>query len=191
MQTNTALADLLRPRQRSSALLYDLAVIGAGSFLVALGAQLAVGWPVPITAQTFVVLTLAALLGPVRAPLCMIAYIGAGAAGLPAFAGGRGGPAVLLGPTGGYLLGFVAAAYIVGHLAQRGWDRTAATTALAMAIGNIVIYACGLLWLGVSQPMGLRGVLAAGLWPFIPGDLLKIALAALLLPGLWKLLGRR
>ena len=98
---------------------------------------------------------------------------------------------VLLGPTGGYLLGFVAAAYIVGHLAQRGWDRTAATTALAMAIGNIVIYACGLLWLGVSQPMGLRSVLAAGLWPFIPGDLLKIALAALLLPGLWKLLGRR
>jgi biotin transport system substrate-specific component len=106
---------------------------------------------------------------------------------------------VLLGPTGGYLVGFVAAAYITGLLAEMGWDRRIGTTVLAMVFGNAAIYAFGLLWLcclmGVSRPAypeacpSGRSVLIAGLYPFVVGDLLKIVLAAVLLPSGWKLIG--
>ena len=105
---------------------------------------------------------------------------------MPVFALGAGF-AVLLGPTGGYLAGFIAAAYITGLLAERGWDRRAGTTVLAMLFGNMTIYAFGLLWLCCL--MGLnKSVLTMGLYPFIIGDLLKISLAAALLPSGWKML---
>jgi biotin transport system substrate-specific component len=188
MLANATLADLIRPCEKKSAVLYDLALIIGGSLLVALSAQIAVGYPVPITAQTFAVLMLAALLGPARAALCLLAYIAEGAAGLPVFAQGKAGFAALLGPTGGYLIGFVPAAYLVGFLARKGWDRRISTTIIAMIFGNGIIYAFGLLWL--SGLVGLHSALAGGLYPFIPGDLLKIALAAALLPSAWKLLER-
>ena len=108
--------------------------------------------------------------------------------GLRIFALG-GGFSVLLGATGGYLLGFIAAAYVTGLLAERGWDRRIGTTILAMVFGNIVIYAFGLLWLCCLVGFS-RTVLVMGLYPFIIGDLLKIVLAALLLPSGWKLLNR-
>jgi biotin transport system substrate-specific component len=136
------------------------------------------------------VLLVGALLGSRRGSLAVLVYIAQGLAGLPVFAGGAAGPARLLGPTGGYLVGFVLAAYLVGLLAERGWDRRVGTTAAAMALGNVVIYAVGALWLAVFVG-GLVPALTAGVLPFIPGDLVKIAAAALLLPAGWKLLGLR
>lgn len=187
MLANATVADLLRPCEKSRAVLYDIILIVGGSFVIAICAQLAIGWPVPITGQTFAVLMLGALLGSRRGALCVLTYIAEGAAGLPVFAHARGGFAVLISPTGGYLIGFVAAACIVGLLAEKGWDRRAGTTILAMLSGNIVIYAFGLLWL--SLLMGInKKVLAAGLYPFIIGDILKTILAAILLPTGWKLI---
>ncbi len=187
MLANATVADLLRPYEKSRAVLYDIVLIIAGSFVIAICAQLAVGWPVPITGQTFAVLMLGALLGPWRGGLCVLTYILEGIAGLPVFAHARGGFAVLISPTGGYLIGFVAATCIVGLLAEKGWDRRVGTTISAMLLGNIVIYAFGLLWL--SFLMGInRTVLAVGLYPFIIGDILKTILAAILLPAGWKLI---
>lgn len=184
-------ADILRPTVRRSALLYDAALVLAGSLLIALSAQVAILLPfspVPVTGQTLAVLLVGALLGSRRGSLAVMTYIAQGLVGLPVFAGGAFGLARLFGPTGGYLIGFVAAAYLVGLLAERGWDRRVLTTAAAMALGNVVIYAIGALWLAPFVG-GLDKALAAGVLPFIPGDLLKIGAAALLLPAGWKLLG--
>ena len=187
MLTNLTVADVLRPCEKRRAAFYDIALIIGGSLLIGLCAQLAIPlWPVPVTGQTFAVLMAGALIGARRGCLAVLAYIIEGAAGLPVFAMGRGGFAVLKGFTAGYLVGFIAAAYIVGLLAQKGWDRRIGTTILAMVLGNIVIYTFGLLWL--SSLPGINNVLREGLYPFIIGDLLKIALAAILLPSGWKLL---
>jgi len=189
MLTNVTVADLLRPCEKRPAALYDIALIIGGSLLIGLCAQIAIPlWPVPVTGQTFAVLMIAALFGARRGCFAVLAYIIEGAAGLPVFAMGRGGFIILRGFTGGYLIGFIAAAYLVGFLAERGWDRRISTTVLAMVLGNIVIYTFGLLWL-LSLP-GIDNVLRKGLYPFIIGDLLKIALAAVLLPSGWKLFGR-
>lgn len=186
MSANATVVDLWRPSEKTRAALYDLALIVGGSLLLAFSAQLAVGFPVPITGQTFAVLMLAALLGPRRGSLCVLAYIAEGAAGLPVFAQAKFGIPALLGPTGGYIIGFVPAAFLVGFLARRGWDRRIGTTVLAMVLGNLVIYAFGLLWLSVLIGPG-RSV-ATGVLPFIPGDIIKIALAAAILPAAWKFL---
>ena len=187
MLTNLTVADVLRPCEKRRAAFYDIALIIGSSLLIGLCAQLAIPlWPVPVTGQTFAVLMVGALIGARRGCLAVLAYIIEGAAGLPVFAMGRGGFAVLRGFTAGYLVGFIAAAYIVGLLAQKGWDRRIGTTILAMVLGNIVIYTFGLLWLS-SLPV-INNVLREGLYPFIIGDLLKIALAAILLPSGWKLL---
>ena len=188
MLTNATVADVLRPCRIWRAGFYDIALIIGGSLVIALSARVAIGWPVPVTGQTFAVLMIAALLGCRRGCFAVLAYITEGAAGLPVFASGGSGIAWLLGPTGGYLVGFIAAACIVGLLAEKGWDRRIGTTVLAMVFGNIAIYAFGLLWLCCLMGVN-RTVLTAGLYPFIVGDLLKIALAAILLPSGWKLLG--
>ena len=167
---------------------YDIALVIGGSLLIALCAQIAIGWPVPVTGQTFAVLMTGALFGARRGSLSVLAYIIEGAAGLPVFAHGKSGFVALSGPTGGYLVGFVAAAYIVGLLAEKGWDRRIGTTVLAMALGNVVIYAFGLTWLSYLAFAGGTNVLAVGLYPFIAGDCLKIALAAAILPSGWRLL---
>lgn len=184
-------ADMLRPAAKRAALAYDALLIAGGSLLIALSAQIAVRLPfspVPITAQTLTVLLLGALLGRRRAALTVLAYIAQGLAGLPVFAGGAAGLAYLLGPTGGYLVGFVAAAWTTGWLAERGWDRRILSTALAMLIGNVVLYAFGLAWL--SLYVG-GAALTLGLLPFLAGDLLKIALAAAALPAGWKALRQK
>jgi biotin transporter BioY len=171
----------------------DLILILGFTAVTALSAQIAfyVG-PVPITGQTFAVLLAGALLGSKRGALSQLTYLGLGVMGAPIFAGWMGGPAVLMGPTGGYLIGFVAAAFVVGLLAERGWDRRTWSMALAMLVGNIVIYVFGLpwlsIWLGNFAPKS--SVLAVGLYPFIPGDLLKIVLVAVALPSGWALLNR-
>jgi biotin transport system substrate-specific component len=185
-------ADVLRPAAQRNERLYDAALILSGSLLVALSAQIAIRLPfspVPITGQTLAVLLVGALLGARRGSLALLAYLAEGAAGLPVFANGSAGPTYMSGPTGGYLFGFVLAAGLTGALAERGWDRRVWLTALAMVLGNVVIYACGLVWL--STFVGIERAPELGMTPFIVGDLLKIALAAALLPSGWVLLGTR
>ena len=186
-------ADLLRPTMRRSALLYDAALVLGASLVIALSAQVAIQLPfspVPITGQTMAVLLVGALLGSRRGALAVLAYIAEGLAGLPVFAGGAAGLARLFGPTGGYLVGFVAAAFLVGWLAERGWDRRFGTTLAAMTLGNLVIYGVGAVWLAVFVG-GVSRAWSLGVVPFLPGDAIKIVLAAVLLPGGWKLLGMR
>ena len=169
----------------------EVALILGGSLLIALSAQLQLVLPfshVPISGQTFAVLLLGALYGRRRGLTTVVTYLTFGAVGLPVFAGGGLGVAKLLGPTGGYLVGFAAAAFIVGTLSERGWDRKPWSTAASMVIGNGIIYAVGIVWL--SKFVGWQAVLGAGFFPFLIGDALKIALATILLPAGWKLLGR-
>ncbi len=192
MIAGLTVADLVRPSERRLACFYDAGLVVGGSLIIAIFAQIAIGYPVPITGQTFAVLMIAALLGARRGALCLFAYLAEGLLGLPVFAQGKGGLATFLGPTGGYLIGFVLSAWLVGALSERTWDRRILTTIAAMVLGNLVIYACGLVWLSclvhlLAQPLR-GGLLAAGLYPFILGDFLKIALAALLLPGGWRII---
>ncbi len=169
----------------------EVALILGGSLLIALSAQLRFILPfspVPITGQTFTVLLLGALYGSKRGPATVMTYFALGVMGLPVFAGGAFGIARLVGPTAGYLVGFLAAAFIVGLLSERGWDRKPWTTAASMIIGNGIIYMTGVLWL--SRFVGWQSVLNTGFLPFLAGDALKIALATILLPAGWKLIGR-
>ncbi|MBN1810821.1 MAG: biotin transporter BioY [Anaerolineae bacterium] len=186
--TFTTCADLLRPATGQKALAYDGVLVIGGSLFIALCAQFTIHvGPVPITGQTLGVLLTGMLLGSRRGSLSVLAYLAEGIAGLPVFApGGPPGLARLLGPTGGYLLGFVAAAYVTGLLAERGWDRKSVTTLVAMLIGNAVIYAFGLPWLALF--VGIENALPLGFYPFIIGDLAKAFLAAALLPIGWRLL---
>jgi biotin transport system substrate-specific component len=160
------------------------------SLLVALSAQWAIPLPftpVPITAQTAIVLLGGMVLGRRLGALAMLLYLGEGALGWPVFAGGRGGFAHLAGPTGGYLLGFVLAAYVTGALAERGWDRRWMTAMGAMAIGQAMIYLAGLA--GLLRFVPPERALALGVWPFLPGDLSKIFVAAGILPLARRALG--
>lgn len=192
MIAGMTVADLVRPTERRLACFYNAALIAGGSLAIALSAQIAIRHPVPITGQTFAVLLLAALLGSRRGVLCILAYLAEGLLGLPVFAQGKGGLVAFLGPTGGYLVGFVFAAWIVGALSERTWDRRVLSTVAAMILGSAMIYACGLAWLLClvhlfAKPLG-AGVLAVGLYPFLAGDVLKIVLAAILLPSGWKII---
>ncbi|MEM7652896.1 MAG: biotin transporter BioY [Pseudomonadota bacterium] len=161
----------------------------AGSILLTISAQIKVPfWPVPMTMQPLAVLLLGAAYGARLGGATVLAYLAQGAAGLPVFAAG-GGLAYFTGPTGGYLIGFFVAAVIVGFLAERGWDRTNFKTALSMVLGLVALYACGVAHL--STIIGLPAALEKGMAVFLVGDLLKIALAALILPTAWKLIGRK
>jgi len=169
----------------------EVALILGGSFLIALSAQIQFVLPfspVPITGQTFAVLLMAALYGSKRGVTTVLTYLVLGAIGLPVFAGGTFGIARLIGPTAGYLVGFLAAAFVVGLLSERGWDRKPWTTAASMIIGNGIIYVAGVLWL--SRFVGWQAVLGTGFLPFLAGDAFKIALATILLPVGWRLIGR-
>ncbi|MGC8967742.1 MAG: biotin transporter BioY [Thermus sp.] len=192
----TTLAQALWPRPT---LARNLALVFAGSLLVALTAQTALPLPfspVPITGQTLGVLLVGAALGSRLGFLSLLAYLVEGAMGLPVFAGGTGGIAKILGPTGGFLLAFPLAAGLVGLLVERfGLDRSFFGTLLAMLLGNALLYLVGLPWLaawltGAGKFGGVSALLAMGLFPFIPGDLAKALLAALLLPTAWRFLGR-
>ncbi len=145
--------------------------------------------PVPITAQTFGILLVAMALGRTRGTAVVLAYLLEGLAGLPVFAGGKAGMVALMGPTGGYLLGFLVAAYAVGTLADRGWDRSLVTSVLAMTVGTAIIFVCGLAQLWLFVPAGTLAT--AGLTPFLPGAAIKIAVASVVLPSIWKFVGRR
>lgn len=167
-------------------LLRDMLVVLAFSALIALSAQVTIPLPftpVPITGQTFAVLLTGATLGKVRGALSVGSYVGIGALGLPVFAR-SGGPA-----TWGYLAGFVLAAFVVGWLAERGWDKTLWRSIVAMLIGNVVLYIPGLLWL--AQYVGPEQAIPLGLLPFLPGDAIKLLMAAAALPACWVIVRRR
>lgn len=169
-----------------------LVVVGF-SLLTAAAAQVVVPLPftpVPLTGQTFAVLLTGALLGPRLGGMAMFAYLLEGAAGLPFFRGGAGGIGHFSGATAGYLLAFPAAAYVTGLLAERGWDRRFLTAAAAMALGSFVILAGGWAWLALMFRTPAEAFWL-GVAPFLPGDVLKIALAAAALPAGWALLRRR
>ena len=144
--------------------------------------------PVPVTGQTLGVLLVAMALGRTRGLAVVLAYLAEGAAGLPVFAGGTGSLAVLFGPTGGYLFGFVGAAYIVGFASDRGWHTSYLKSLVAMIAGTAVIFASGLSWLAVMVPAA--SLLNLGLWPFLPGAALKLTVAAAALPTISKFVNR-
>lgn len=144
---------------------------------------------VPLTGQTLGVLLIGAAYGLNLGTLTLICYLLLGGMGLGVFASGASGWAVFTGATAGYLVGFIFAAALVGFLAQRGWDRRFSTTALAMLLGNIVIYACGLVWLNhLIADWGKT--IQVGFLPFLLGDAIKIVIAATLLPLCWRFLGK-
>src|SRR5467141_3761009 len=163
-------------------------VIGS-SLLTALAAQVVIPiGPIPITGQTFAVLLTGALLGSRLGAMAMIVYLFEGASGLPFFSSGHGGLLHLMGPTGGYLIAFPAAAYITGAFAEHGWDRRFLTAAAAMAIGSAVIMLSGWALFSVVVHTSPLLTLYATVIKFIPGDIIKISLAAAVLPSGWKLL---
>ncbi|HKC64258.1 MAG TPA: biotin transporter BioY [Pyrinomonadaceae bacterium] len=171
-------------------LLRSAALVLGFSLLTALSAQVAIPlpWtPVPITLQTFAVLLTGALLGSRLGALAMIAYLIEGASGLPFFAaGGSGAGHLLFSPTSGYLLSYPVAAFVVGLLAECGWDRRFLSAAAAMALGSSLILLSGWAWL--ARFVSPAPAFQAGVAPFLVGDVIKIALAAAVLPSGWAIL---
>lgn len=162
----------------------QLALVVAGSLLLTLSAKIQVPfWPVPMTMQTFVVLMIGATCGARLGGAAVALYLAQGLVGLPVFAHG-GGVAQFAGPTGGYLIGFLVAAVLLGHLARRGFGRNLVTALVAFAIAEVAIFACGLAWLATL--VGVDKAIAGGLLPFLPAETLKVALATALLPAAWR-----
>lgn len=189
LPTRPVLTDLL-PRTA----VRDVAVVVAGALLVAASAQIVVPLPftpVPITGSTFGVLLVGAALGPLRGVLAMGLYLALGLVGLPFYAEASSGIEVFAGATGGYLVAYPVVALLVGACARRGLDRTPRGMAAAFLLGSAVFYAFGVPWLAVVAEMDAGEALRAGMLPFLIGDLAKAALAAGLLPGVWRLLDRR
>jgi len=184
-------ADRFRPAAARASWAYDIALVVGASALLALSAQVALRLPispVPVTGQTLAVLLLGALLGSRRGVAAVGLYLLEGACGLPVFAQGAAGLPYMLGPTGGYLAGFLAGAYLAGRLAERGWDRSPWRMLAAVTIADAALFLPGVAYLSVL--MGPQLAVTTGLLPFLPGEALKIALAAALLPGGWRLVRR-
>jgi biotin transport system substrate-specific component len=171
----------------------DAVLVVLGSLLMGLVAQLSIKLPftpVPVTGQTLGVLLIGGALGSVRGALSMLLYLLWGAVGLPFFAEGRSGIELLAfsSATGGYLWGFVVAGYVVGLLAERKWDRGIGSSLGAMLVGEVIVFAFGVTWLSQALELSLQDSLEAGLYPFVVGDVLKLAIAAGVLPAAWRAL---
>ena len=170
---------------RTLSVLAQLVLVLAGSALLAISAQIKIPlYPVPVTGQTLVVLMIGMAYGSRLGAATLLAYLVEGGMGLPVFAGGGAGWATLAGPTGGYLIGFLVAAFILGLLAERGMGRGPVSTALAMIVGTALIYVFGVTHL--SGFIGFEKAVAAGLLPFLYGDALKLVVAAGLMPLAWR-----
>ncbi len=174
--------------------LIEAFLLGGGALFVALSAQVSFhipGTPVPISGQTFSVLLVGSAYGATRGFSTIALYLALGIVGLPVYASGTSGWSVLSGATGGYLVGMLVAAALVGALAERRWDRTLSSAVALMLTGNVVIYVFGLAWLYHELPNAtFSSTLEAGLYPFIVGDTVKLYLAGAALPGAWALVRR-
>jgi len=183
--------DILIPQKSLSNRVINAALVLGSSWLIAISAQVSIEIPfspVPITGQTLAVLLTGLILGKTLGVASVSAYLAQGAAGLPFFAGGKAGLAVLFGPTGGYLFGFLAAVYVVGMLSELRYKCSLLQAASTLVIGNMIIYAFGLLWL--ARFVGEAQTLPLGLYPFLVGDLLKILLGVVLVGGSSALVSR-
>ncbi len=195
MQTNSVLAERVLPAQGPALLIRRVAMVVLGIALLTLAAKIKIPlWPspVPVTLGTFAVLSIGAAYGPRLGLVTIFGYMLIGALGFDVFANSTStasGLTYMSGSTGGYLLGFVLATAALGWAARRGWDRNIVTMAVAMLIGNALIYVPGLLWLGHLYGWE-KPILTWGLTPFIAGDVMKLALAALLFPTFWKLVAK-
>lgn len=181
------LADVL-PGRRAR----DLVLVTGAALFTALLAQVAIpvaGSPVPITGQTLAVVLTAAALGPARGISAQALYIVLGAVGLPFYSNAAGGFEVLTGATGGYLIGFLPAAWLIGTAARHGRDRRVLQALPLFLLGQAVVFAIGVPWLAVVAHLTPAQALSAGLYPFILGGVVKAVLAGLLLPGTWRLTG--
>ena len=193
-QTHT-LADTLFPAStESNKWMRNVLLAVGGTVLLTIAAKMNIPfYPVPLTMTTFVVLTIGMAFGWRLGGATVALYLAEGAIGLPVFAGTpeKGiGLAYMAGPTGGYLLGYLVAAVVVGWLAEKGWDRNVFTTLAAMIIGTAIIFAPGIYWLGMLFGWD-KPILAWGLWPFMAGAGFKIALATAVLPLAWKFLATK
>lgn len=191
--TNRVLADAFGADQGTGLRVKQGLLVVAGIAALAIAAKISVPTvPVPINMATFAVLTIGAAYGARLGLVTIVAYMLVGMVGFDVFAkttAELNGLEYMMGSTGGYLVGFVMATVVLGMFASRGWDRSPVKMTLAMLIGNVVIYIPGLLWLGALYGFD-KPILAWGLTPFLVGDAVKLALAAALLPALWKLVGR-
>jgi biotin transport system substrate-specific component len=189
------LADFLVPirvGERTPTRLRHIALVLVGTGFVALCAQVYIPTlPVPFTGQTFGVLLVGGALGFRRGALALLLYLAIGAIGIPVFAQGNAGLAIVQGASGGYLIGFVVAAAIVGRLAELGWDRRIGGSLAAMAIGTAVIYAIGVPWLKVTTGLPWDTAVAKGMTVFLIWDAAKLAVAAGIFPLAWWIIGRR
>ena len=196
-QRGITLADFLVPIQlgeRVGVRVRNIALILVGALLIYLTARIAFpvpGSPVPVTGQTFGVLLAGGALGFRRGLSSVALYVAIGLIGLPWFAEGKGGVNVILGATGGYLVGFVIAGAFVGRLAELGWDRRILGAVVAMLIGNVIIYLVGVPWLIAVRGLDVQAGIAQGVLPFLIGDAIKLALAAGAFPIAWWIVGRR
>ncbi len=192
MEDSMTIVNALRPAERTQAHVFNATAVIGGSIFIALSAQISFFLPfspVPVTGQTFAVLLIGALFGAKLGAAAVLAYLAEGAAGLPVFSAGGATIAHLIGPSGGYLVGFVGAAWIVGALAERGWTAHPVTSAVAMIAGAAVYFAVGAAWLGLF--VGAKNAVIAGVVPFLLGDALKIALVSIILPLATRYVTRR
>lgn len=191
--TNPVLADVFGASEGTALRVKQAALVGAGIAALAISAKIMVPmFPVPMSMGTFAVLTIGAAYGARLGLVTIIGYMLVGMLGFDVFAKSTAdlnGFEYMMGSTGGYLVGFVLATLALGLLAARGWDRSPVKMAAALLLGNALIYIPGVLWLGVLYGFD-KPLLAWGLTPFLVGDAVKLALAALLLPALWKMVGR-
>jgi biotin transport system substrate-specific component len=188
-RTRPTLIGVLWPSEGRSVGLRNAVLVVVGSLLLALSAKLQVPfWPVPMTMQTFVVLVLGMAYGWRLAGGAVLLYLAEGAVGLPVFASGSG-ILYMAGPTGGFLVGFLAAVALLGWLAERGWDRSLVLTGAAMIAGHAVILGCGVAWL--AHLFGWAKAVQFGLTPFWAATVLKTALGVAVMPAAWNLLRAR
>lgn len=177
---------------RFSGVLRRVVLVALGTALLTLSAKTNLPLPyVPMTLQTLVVLVIGAAYGWRLGAATVIAYLAEGAAGLPVFAGPVGGLAPLIGPTAGYLIGFVAAAFVTGWLSERGWDRSVPLLFVAMGLGHVIILGCGFAWLAFGMKLGPDKAWLVGIAPFVAASLIKNALGAALVPAVRRALARR
>jgi len=170
----------------------DAALVVAGAGLTALAAQIVVPlWPVPITGQTLAVLLVGSALGAARGALSMVLYAVVGVIGVPVFAEATSGTGALFGASGGYIVGFIFSAALVGWIAERAGDRRFLGASLAFAAGTIVTFAIGMIWLAAVLGTNLAQTLEYGLYPFIVGGIVKSLLAAAIIPTIWLSVSRR